>query len=137
MSFWEFFWFMFVSFCFIAYLMVMFSILTDLFLDRDTSGWLKAVWVIALMFLPFVTALVYLIARGKDMTERSARRADTMRRQQETYIRETAGGATPADQIPQARTLLDQGAITPAEYEQLKVQALGTAAHPPAPPRAV
>ena len=136
MSFWEVFWFIFVSFCFVAYLMVMFSILVDLFRDSDTSGLLKAVWVVALIFLPFLTALVYLIARGKGMAERSAERADAMRRQQEAYIRETAGRSTPADQIAQARALLDQGAISPAEYEHLKGQALG-AAQAPAPPRAV
>ena len=136
MSFGEFIWLIFVSFCFVAYLMVMFSILADLFRDGGTSGWLKAVWVLALIFLPFLTALVYLIARGKGMAERSAQRADAMRQQQETYIRETAGRATPADQIAQARALLDQGAISPTEYEQLKGQAL-VPAQPPAPPRAV
>ena len=137
MSFGEFIWLIFVSFCFVAYLMVMFSILGDLFRDSDTSGWLKAVWVVALIFLPFLTALVYLIARGKGMAERSAQRTDAMRRQQEAYIRQTAGRETPADQITQARALLDQGAISPAEYEQLKGQALAPTTQPPAPPRAV
>ena len=64
MSFWDVVWFIFISFAFVAYLMVMFSILTDLFRDPDTSGWAKAVWVIALIFLPLLTSLVYLIARG-------------------------------------------------------------------------
>jgi hypothetical protein len=136
MSLGEFFWFMFLTFCFVAYLMVMFSILVDLFRDRDTSGWLKAIWVVALIFLPFLTALVYLIARGRGMAERTTQRAEAMRQQQETYIRETAGKSTPADQIAQARALLDQGAITPAEYEHLKGQALGVPPAP-APPRAV
>lgn len=138
MSFWEVIWFSFVTFCFVAYLMVLFSIVADLFRDRDLSGWLKAVWVVALIFVPFLTALIYLIARGKDMAERSAQRSEAMRQQQEAYIRETAGRATPADEIAQARALLDQGAITPAEYEHLKGKALGAPAHqPPAPPRAV
>jgi hypothetical protein len=136
MSFWEFFWFVFVSFCFVAYLMVMFSIFADLFRDSDLSGWLKAIWVVAMIFLPFVTSLVYLIARGRGMAERQAHRAELMRRQQDAYIRDTAGQATPADQITQARALLDQGVISPAEYERLKEQALG-GTPPPAAPRAV
>ena len=67
MSFWDVVWFIFISFAFVAYLMVMFSILTDLFRDPDTSGWAKAVWVIALIFLPLLTSLVYLIARGREI----------------------------------------------------------------------
>ena len=68
MSFWDVVWIIFISFAFVAYLMVMFSILGDLFRDRDTSGFAKAVWVIALIFLPLLTSLVYLIVRGKGMT---------------------------------------------------------------------
>ena len=64
MSFWDIVWFIFISFAFVAYLMVMFSILSDLFRDRDTSGIVKAVWVVALIFLPFLTSLLYLIIRG-------------------------------------------------------------------------
>ena len=133
MSFAEVVWLIFISFAFVAYLMMLFSILADLFRDSGTSGWLKAIWIVALIVLPLLTALVYLIARGRGMAERSTRQADMMRRQQEAYIRETAGQSTPADQITQARTLLDRGVISQAEYDRLKEQALG----PPAPPRAV
>jgi Phospholipase_D-nuclease N-terminal/Short C-terminal domain len=136
MSFWEFMWLIFVSFCFVAYLSVLFHIIVDLFRDPGTSGWVKAIWVVTLIFVPVVTSLVYLIARGKGMAERQTQRVEMMRTQQEAYIRETAGHATPADQITQARALLDQGAITPTEYERLKAQALGTPPAP-APPRAV
>ena len=65
MSFWDVVWFIVISFAFVAYLMVMFSILTDLFRDRETNGWVKAVWILCLIFLPFATALVYLIVRGR------------------------------------------------------------------------
>ena len=136
MSFWDFVWLIFVSFCFVAYLTVMFHIIVDLFRDSGTSGWIKAIWVVTLIFVPLVTSVVYLIARGKGMAERQTQRVQMMRSQQEAYIRETAGSATPADQITQARALLDQGAISPAEYEQLKGQALG-GPPAPAPPRAV
>ena len=123
MSFWEVLWFCFVSFVFIAYLMVMFSIIADIFRDPDASGVAKAVWFIALIFLPFVTAIVYLIARGKSMQERSARQVAAAKRQQDEYIREVAGSSS-ADQIEKGRVMLEQGAITPAEFEQLKAKAL-------------
>jgi hypothetical protein len=124
MSFWDVVWFIFISFAFVAYLMVMFSILTDLFRDPDTSGWAKAVWVIALIFLPLLTSLVYLIARGRGMTERSMKSAEAMKRQQDAYIRQAAGKTSPVDDIAKAQAMLDSGAITQAEYDTLKAKAL-------------
>jgi Mn2+/Fe2+ NRAMP family transporter len=125
MSFWDVVWFIIISFLFIAYLMVMFSIISDLFRDKDTSGFMKAVWIICLIFLPFVTALVYLIVRGKSMGERSMQQASQMKHAQDTYIREVAGGsASPAEQIAQAKSMLDSGAITPQEFDRLKEKAL-------------
>ena len=90
MSFWDVVWFIFISFAFVAYLMVLFSILSDLFRDRETSGWVKAVWIVALIFLPLLTSLIYLIARGSGMAERSWKSAEAMRQQQDAYIREVA-----------------------------------------------
>ncbi|HSJ20240.1 MAG TPA: SHOCT domain-containing protein [Nocardioidaceae bacterium] len=124
MSFWDVIWFIFITFALVAYLMVMFAIIGDLFRDRETSGFAKAVWILALIFLPIITSLVYLIARGHDMTERSAREAETMRTQQEAYIRDVAAQTTPADQIAQAKAMLDSGVISQAEYERLKEKAL-------------
>ena len=116
-------WFLFISFAFAAYLMVMFAVITDLFRDHTTSGWVKAIWIVALIFLPLLTALVYLIARGHGMTERSMREAAAVRQQQDAHIREVAGPA-PAEQIAQARALLDAGTISRAEYDRLKDKAL-------------
>jgi hypothetical protein len=124
MSFWDIVWFIFISFAFVAYLMVMFSILSDLFRDRDTSGFLKAVWVIALIFLPFLTSLIYLIVRGRGMAERAARGAELAKQQQDAYIRQVAGKTTAVDQIAQARAMLDAGAISQSEYDALKSKAL-------------
>lgn len=123
MSFWDIVWFILISFAFVAYLMVMFAIITDLFRDPKPSGFVKAVWIIALIFLPFITSVVYLVARGKGMGERQLRSAEEMRAQQEAYIKQVAGSA-PAEQIAQAKSMLDSGAITPAEYERLKEKAL-------------
>jgi hypothetical protein len=124
MSFWDVVWFIFISFAFVAYLMVMFSILSDLFRDRETSGIAKALWVVALIFLPFLTSLVYLIVRGRGMAERGARSAELAKQQQDAYIRQVAGRTTPADQIAQARAMLDAGAISQSEYDTLKEKAL-------------
>jgi hypothetical protein len=124
MSFWDIVWFIFISFAFMAYLMVMFSIITDLFRDSNASGFAKAAWIVALIFLPFVTALTYLIVRGKDMGERSMNEARRLQSQQEAYIKEVAATATPADQIAQAKAMVDSGTITPSEFERLKEKAL-------------
>jgi Phospholipase_D-nuclease N-terminal len=109
---------------FVAYLMVLFSIIGDIFRDREMSGVLKAIWMIALVFLPFLTAFVYLISRGRSMAERSARAAAEHRQQQDAYIRDVAGAKSPAEQITQARALLDSGTITQPEFEALKSKAL-------------
>ena len=124
MSFWDIVWFIFITWVFVAYLMVLFSIIGDIFRDREMSGVLKAVWMIALVFLPFLTAFVYLISRGRSMAERSARAAAVHRQQQDAYIRDVAGSTSPAEQITQARALLDSGAITQPEFEALKTKAL-------------
>jgi hypothetical protein len=124
MSFWEVLWFIFISFALVAYLMVMFAIIGDLFRDRDTSGVVKAIWIFALIFLPILTSLVYLITRGQAMTERAARDAESAQARQDAYIRDVAAKGTPADQIAQARSMLDAGVINQAEYERLKEKAL-------------
>jgi hypothetical protein len=126
MSFWDVVWFIIISFAFIAYLMMLFSILADLFRDRDTSGTAKALWLVCLFFLPFLTALVYVIVRGNGMADRSVASAQAARRQQEDYVRELAGSATPADQIARAKAMLDSGTISQSEFDLLKTKALAT-----------
>lgn len=124
MSFWDIVWFIVISFAFVAYLMVVFAIIGDLFRDSKTSGFAKAMWFLALIFLPFLTALVYFIARGSGMAERQLQSAARMREQQDAYIKQVAGSVAPVDQIAQAKSLLDSGTISPAEYERLKEKAL-------------
>jgi Phospholipase_D-nuclease N-terminal len=124
MSFWDIVWFIFITWAFVAYLMVMFSIIGDIFRDRDLSGVAKAAWVVALVFVPFITAVVYLISRGGAMADRSMRASAMQREQQDAHIREVAGKATPTDQIAQARGLFDAGVISESEYDALKSKAL-------------
>lgn len=123
MDFWDFFWLIVYSFFFVAYLLVLFQVVADLFRDRNLSGWWKAVWLLFLLFLPVLTAFVYLIARGRGMAERQNAVVSEARRETESYIREVAT-TSPADQIAGARTLLDAGTITQGEFERLKAKAL-------------
>ena len=124
-SFWDFFWFTISFFLLMAYLVVLFQILTDLFRDKDTSGWLKAVWVFFLIILPLITSLVYLIARGQGMAERNIAAVRSAQASQEDYIRSVSGSAaSPADEIARAKGLLDSGAISRAEFDALKAKAL-------------
>ncbi|MTE16689.1 PLD nuclease N-terminal domain-containing protein [Nocardia aurantiaca] len=123
MSFWEVLWLIVVSFAFIAYLLMLFYIVGDLFRDRDTSGWIKAIWVIFLIFLPILTSLVYLIARGAGMQERATARAEEWQAAETEYIRKTAG-TNPAAQIADAKRLLGEGTINQQEFEHLKAKAL-------------
>ena len=124
-SFWDYVWYTVVVFAFVAYLIVLFQIIVDLFRDHSVSGWVKAVWVIGLVILPYLTALVYLIARGRGMALRAQQAQAEAKQATDEYIRTVAVGKSPAEQIADAKALLDSGAITPTEYEHLKAQALG------------
>jgi hypothetical protein len=124
-SFWDFLWLLFWCYVFIAYLILLFHIFTDIFRDHDLGGFAKALWTIGLIFFPFLMALIYLIARGRGMAERQA---SAMRRAQadtDQYIKSVAGTPTSAaDQIASAKALLDNGSINQAEFDQLKAKAL-------------
>jgi len=122
-NFWSFIWWFFWAFVFISYLFALFAIIADIFRDAKLKGWAKAVWLIFLVFVPFLTALVYLIARGGGMAERSAKDVRQSQEATEAYIRDVAG-ASPADEIEKAHKLLESGKITPEEFAQLKAKAL-------------
>jgi len=129
-SFWDFLWFIVVTYLFVAYLMALFWVITDVYRDRSTGGFVKALWTIALIFLPVLTLLIYLVANGSSMAERTAERARATRESQESYIREVATTApaartaTPVEQVAQAKALLDSGAITADEFQAMKTAAL-------------
>nr|WP_208382693.1 SHOCT domain-containing protein [Microbacterium ulmi] len=116
-------WWFLWAFIFVSYLFALFAIIGDLFRDKKLNGWLKAVWIFFLIFFPIVTALVYLIARGKGMGERSVAEARQYRAAQDDYIKQVAG-SSPADEIAKAKSLLDAGTISQAEYDALKARAL-------------
>jgi uncharacterized membrane protein len=123
-SFWSFLWSTIVIFAFIAYLIILFQILTDLFWrDHQTKGIVKAVWLVFLIVFPYLTAIVYLIARGDGMALRAREAAAAAKQQTDDYIRQAAG-RSPAQEIAHAKELLDAGTISQAEFDSLKSKAL-------------
>ncbi|MGC4154345.1 MAG: PLDc N-terminal domain-containing protein [Propionicimonas sp.] len=123
---WDTIWWFLTIFIFVAYLMALFSIITDLFRDRKLSGVAKAIWLLFLIFLPFLTALAYLIVRGGGMADRANAQAQQAKDATAAYVREVAGTG-PAAEIASAKQLLDSGAITAEEFAKLKAAALAKA----------
>ncbi|MGZ0710479.1 SHOCT domain-containing protein (plasmid) [Coraliomargarita sp. W4R53] len=126
-SFWDIIWWFLLVFVFMAYLFALFAVIGDLFRDHKLSGWWKAIWIVFLIFVPFLTLLIYLIARGNGMARRSAAAATDMKAAQDEYIKSVAAGgsgSSPADEIGKAKGLLDAGTITQAEYDAIKTKAL-------------
>ncbi|MBG6248581.1 MULTISPECIES: SHOCT domain-containing protein [Symbiopectobacterium] len=113
----------FSLFFFIAYLFILFQVVSDLFRDQEASGLYKAAWIVFLLFIPLLTSLIYLIVRGKGMAERHRAQVKKSVSATNEYIREVAG-KSPAEQISDAKKLLDNGIITEDEYQKLKAKAL-------------
>jgi hypothetical protein len=124
MGFWDFFWLLIWSYIFVAYLVLLFHIITDVFRDHELGGFAKALWMIGLILFPFLIAFIYLIARGRGMAERRAGADRQAQAETEQYIQSVASTPSSADQIASAKALLDDGTITQTEYEQLKAKAL-------------
>ncbi|MDF9752326.1 ABC-type multidrug transport system fused ATPase/permease subunit [Arthrobacter sp. ES3-54] len=125
-QFWSVIWLFFWGFAFVAYLFALFAVITDIFRDHELSGWLKAVWIIFLVFVPFLTVLVYLIARGRSMAERQAKSSEQAKAATNEYIRSVAA-ASPTQEIAKAKELLDAGTLTQSEFDAVKAKALSQA----------
>jgi len=114
-------------FMFVIWFWLLIVIFSDLFRDHEMSGGMKVVWVIVLILLPFLGILIYLLIRGRSMAGRAAKQQQEMQEQMDARIRSAAGtSASPADQIAQAKSLLDSGAISQAEFDTLKAKALSS-----------
>lgn len=122
---WDFVLLFFWAFIFISALFVVFTVISDLIRDKDLNGWAKAIWAIFLIAVPFLTALVYLIARGKGMSERQVARASQAQQATDSYIREVAGSSA-SDEIAKAKKLLDDGIISADEFATIKAKALAS-----------
>ncbi len=110
-------------FIFVAWIMVLFTIIGDLFRDHGMSGWGKAAWIVFLIFIPFLGALVYLIARGDGMRERALAEQQEAQAQFDSYVRETAG-ASHADEIAKLAEQKEKGNLSDAEFEKAKAKLL-------------
>lgn len=122
-TFWDFMWLIVLSFFLLSYLTILFRIVVDLFRDSSLGGFAKAIWILALFFVPLLTALVYVIVRGQGMAERQHAEDQHHVATAEAYIRDVAG-TSPADQLVRAKALLREGAITDDEFAELKARAL-------------
>jgi hypothetical protein len=111
-------------FLFVAWILVLFTIIGDLFRDHQLSGWWKAVWILFLIFIPFLTALIYLIVRGQGMRDRSIKEQADVRHHFDSYVRETAG-TSPVDELHKLNDLKEKGAITGEEFDRMKAKLIG------------
>jgi amino acid transporter len=111
------------TFMFVAYLFVLFHLVFDLFRDTELGGGFKALWIIGFIFVPVLTALFYILVRGRGMADRQRAAVQRARSETDAYIREVSG-KSPADQITAAKALLDAGTINQEEYARLKAKAL-------------
>jgi predicted PurR-regulated permease PerM len=121
--FWSVLWFFFL----VIWIMILVNIVTDLFRDHTVSGIAKTLWIVFLIFMPFLAVIVYLIARGGGMAERSMTQQRRAQEHFASYVHSVAGSSAtggPADEIAKAKDLLDRGAIDQSEFEVLKAKAL-------------
>jgi len=120
------FWTMLVIFLWIAWFIILFRVLMDLFRRHDVSGWGKTAWIIFVILLPFLGVFVYIITQGRHMAERDMSDAQAAQSQFDDYVKTVAASSGPAAEIEKAKGLLDAGSITQAEFDAIKAKALGS-----------
>jgi hypothetical protein len=118
------FWWMLWFFMFMIWIWLLVSIFSDIF-RSPASGWAKAGWTIFVIILPFLGVLVYLIANGGKMQERSMEQAAAAQQAQNAYIKSVAGTETTADQLKTLSDLHDAGKLTNEEFAAQKAKLLG------------
>lgn len=111
-------------FFFVIWIWILITILSDLFRDESTSGWAKAAWVFFLVFVPFLTALIYLIARGDGMRERAVKQQAEAKEHFDAYVKQAAGSSSSVDELAKLAELKEKGAISDAEFQQAKAKLL-------------
>jgi hypothetical protein len=111
-------------FFFVIWIWILITILSDLFRDHELSGWGKAAWVLFLVFIPFLTALIYLIARGEGMRDRTIKAQADAKKHFDEYVREQAHASSPADELHKLAELKDKGALSAEEFDRAKAKLL-------------
>jgi uncharacterized membrane protein YcjF (UPF0283 family) len=122
----SFLWDVLVIFAFVIWFWLLITVFGDLFSRHDIGGWGKAGWIVLVIILPYLGVFIYLIANGHGMGERAQARAQAQQAQMDDYVRSVASSDSGADQIAKGKQLLDSGAITQAEFDQLKAKALAS-----------
>jgi hypothetical protein len=112
-------------FLFVIWIMILFRVFADIFRSHDMGGFAKTLWIIFVIFLPFLGVLVYVIARGDNMTKHAMEDAKAQDEAFQAYVQQTAGTSGPADELTKLAALRDSGQITPAEFEAGKAKILG------------
>ena len=125
-TFWDALWTMFVFFLWILWFFLLFRIVFDVFRRQDASGAKKVIWLLFILFVPFIGVFAYIIANGDDMAKRDMERAQAQQTQFNDYVQSVAGSGGAAAEIDKAKQLLDSGAITQAEFDSLKAKALAS-----------
>ena len=119
-------WSMLIFFVWVAWFMLLFKIVGDVFRRRDIGGGGKTLWLLFVLFVPFLGVFIYLIANNDEMAKRDMERAQAAQAQFNDYVQQAAGSGGPAAEIDKAKTLLDSGAITESEFAAIKAKALAT-----------
>lgn len=117
-------WTLIVIFAWIIWFWLLITVFADLFRRHDISGWVKALWIIFVIILPFLGVLVYLIAESHGMADRNQKQAQAAQSQFDDYVKTVAAQSDPTEQIAKAKGLLDSGAISQAEFDSIKAKAL-------------
>ena len=118
------FWTMIIFFLWIVWFFILFRVIADLFRRHDLSGWGKTLWMIVVILLPFLGVFIYVITQGHHMAERDTRQAQAAQSEFDSYVKSVASSGGPAAEIERAQGLLSSGAITQAEFDQIKAKAL-------------
>ena len=119
-------WTMFIFFLFIIWIWILITVFADVFRRKDIGGGMKAIWIIFVILLPYLGVLVYLIANHDGMADRNVSAIQAQQEQMDAYVKSVAGSGGAAAEIEKAKSLLDSGAITQAEFDSIKSKALAT-----------
>jgi hypothetical protein len=119
-------WSMLWFFMFFIWIWLLITVFADIFRSHDLGGFAKAIWVIFVIFIPYLGVFVYLIARGHKMHEHAIEAAQAQDAANRAYIQQAAG-TTPsaADELARIADLKERGVIDEAEFQKLKAKAIG------------